>query len=73
MRTCFRCGTVMTEGGALVLTDGSYLSISLNRKKAMRSNIGAPSAAVCPKCGEVSLYIPDVEKYAEKFERYGEE
>ncbi|MCD7959236.1 MAG: nucleic acid-binding protein [Ruminococcus sp.] len=72
MRNCLRCGTVMTESGTVCMTDATAFTISLNSKKTMRSNVGRPLAAVCPKCGEVSLYIPDVEKYVEKFQKYGD-
>lgn len=63
MRRCIRCNTAMIEGcgikvkGAvygIVLTDDAY--------KWWGGRIGEPKVAVCPSCGEVSIYLEDVDK-----------
>ncbi len=72
MRNCTRCHTAMTEGGQIITGDAVPVRISINRKKAFRSDIGTPHVAVCPRCGEISFYIPNVEKHAEKFQKYGD-
>ncbi|MCD7981220.1 MAG: hypothetical protein LUF32_02720 [Clostridiales bacterium] len=71
MRECLRCGAQMIDGGCLLdSADASQTSVSINRRKPMRSSLGNPTVAVCPRCGEVSVYIPDIEKHREKIDRF---
>lgn len=34
----------------------------IGRNKLFGGRIGKPKVAICPKCGEVSIYVEDVEK-----------
>ncbi|MCD8365562.1 MAG: nucleic acid-binding protein [Clostridiales bacterium] len=71
MRECMRCGAQMVDGGCLMNdADVRETTVSVNRKKPLRSSIGNPTVAVCPHCGEVSLYIPDIGKQREKIEKF---
>ena len=61
MRKCYRCATEMVEGfeiqvpselfGAVKIIDGAGLFAKV---------IAKPKVAICPECGEVSLYIENV-------------
>lgn len=71
MRECLRCGAQMVDGGCLFDTvEARQISVSINRRKLMRSSVGNPTVAVCPRCGEVSVYIPDVEKCRDKIDKF---
>ncbi len=54
MRKCIRCGTEMQEGFSFTGGGGNVL-----RKKGMTLKAVYTKAALCPKCGEISLYIDD--------------
>lgn len=36
--------------------------MSTNENKLFSGRIGKPKVAICPKCGEVSIYVEDIEK-----------
>ena len=63
MRECIRCGEQMKEG-CTIRVEGSATGIIMSTKEnAMFSGrIGYPKVAICPKCGEVSIYVENVEK-----------
>ena len=64
MRECLRCGTEMKENcgikvegwrsGYLVLTDVEHILFS--------SSLDSPKVAICPNCGEVSIYLENASK-----------
>ena len=54
MRKCIRCGIEMQEGFSFTGGWGNVL-----RKKGISLKAVYPKAALCPKCGEVSIYIED--------------
>ena len=55
MRKCLRCGAEMKENCDLRVQGAGYgVVLSTDESK--------PKVAVCPQCGEISLYIEDVEK-----------
>lgn len=56
MRKCLRCGTEMTEGFVLMQELSLLLEIKLADNENSLNKFGDLRAAVCPKCGEVSLY-----------------
>ena len=56
MRKCLRCGTEMKENCAIKVEGAGY------GNKLFGGRIGKPKVAICPKCGEVSIYVEDVEK-----------
>lgn len=54
MRKCVRCGAEMMEDYGITSGYGIVVRKGLSAVK--------PKAAVCPRCGEVSIYVEDVEK-----------
>ena len=58
-RKCVRCGARMNENGSLCSADGSRLQTAYVKKegKKLRTNLGPIQVAICPVCGEISLYI----------------
>ena len=52
MRKCVRCGAEMQEGFSFTGGGGNVL-----RKKGLSLKAVYPKAALCPKCGEVSVYV----------------
>ena len=66
MRTCNRCNCQMVEGFAVRgYVRGEQVSIKTSHKLFAKS-LGLLSAAVCPNCGEVSMYLDDIEKRREE-------
>ena len=63
MRTCLRCGAAMQENCDLKVEGAGYgLVLSNDAGKLFGGRMGRPKVAICPKCGEVSLYLEDVSK-----------
>ena len=63
MRKCLRCGSEMKEGCAIKVERAGYgIVLSTDKYKLFGDRIGKPKVAICPECGEVSIYIEDVEK-----------
>ena len=63
MRKCVRCGGDMKENCAIKVEGAGYgIVMSNNENKLFGGRMGHPKVAGCPECGEVSLYIEDVEK-----------
>ena len=63
MRTCVRCGTEMKENCTKKVEGAGYgIVMSSDESKLFSGRIGKPKVAICPKCGEVSIYVEDVEK-----------
>lgn len=63
MRMCIRCGEAMQENCAIKVEGTGYGIVMSTKKDAMfRGRIGIPNVAVCPKCGEVSIYMADTSK-----------
>lgn len=58
MRKCLRCGADMEENLTITSSQGIVVRKGLSSAK--------PKAAVCPQCGEVSLYIEEVDKLIKK-------
>lgn len=63
MRKCIRCGADMKEGYAVKIEGGGYgIVISTNENALFKGRIGKPHVAICPNCGEVSIYVSDLDK-----------
>ena len=62
MRKCIRCGAEMTEGCGVRQSDSACGVIITESEKFFAKAIGRLKAAVCPECGEVSMYIENPEK-----------
>ena len=56
MRNCIRCGAEMQEDFRIT----SGIGIVIRPAKGHVAVI--PRAAVCPKCGEVSIYVAEPDK-----------
>ncbi|HJB42665.1 MAG TPA: nucleic acid-binding protein [Candidatus Gemmiger avicola] len=60
MRTCLRCGAAMQENCDLKVEGAGYgLVLSNDAGKLFGGRIGKPCVAICPQCGEVSIYLPE--------------
>ena len=63
MRKCLRSGTEMKEDCTIKVEGaGNGIIMSKDESKLFGGRIGKPKVAICPKCGEVSIYIEDVDK-----------
>ena len=63
MRKCLRCGAEMKENCDLRVQGAGYgLVLCKDVDKLFGGRIGKPKVAVCPQCGEISLYLDEVEK-----------
>lgn len=63
MRNCLRCGAEMQEGCAVKVEGAGYgVVLSTEENKLFSGRIGKPRVAICPECGEVSLYLDNVGK-----------
>lgn len=54
MRKCIRCGAEMNENFTFTGGGGNVI-----RPKGFGLKAVYPKVAVCPECGEVSIYIDD--------------
>lgn len=61
MRECIRCRTEMVEGCDLKVQGAGYGIVLTDSEKIFANRLGKPKVAVCPKCGEVSIYFEDVD------------
>lgn len=61
MRKCIRCGADMKENCAIKVEGAGY-GIVLSSNKLFGGRMGKPKVAICPKCGEVSIYLENLEK-----------
>ena len=63
MRTCIRCGAEMKEDCGIKAQGGGYgIVLTSDVNSLFRGRMGAPKVAICPRCGEVSLYLQDISK-----------
>ena len=56
-----RCGVEMIEDLDIKVDMQGY-GISITKSSIFSSTIDKPRVAVCPKCGEISMYLKDIEK-----------
>jgi hypothetical protein len=62
MRICRQCQYEMIEGFDIKV-EGSAYGIKISKDTGIfAKRIEKPQVAICPKCGEVSLYIESVDK-----------
>lgn len=64
MRKCLRCNAEMVED-LDVKVDMQGYGIKITRKGVFGDTVQKPRVAVCPQCGEVSLYLEDLDKLKE--------
>ncbi len=57
----------MKEDCAIKVQGGGYgIVLSSDENKLFGGRMGQPKVAICPKCGEVSMYLSDVSKLSDK-------
>ena len=62
-RTCTRCGSIVIEDGSIQTTEGIVLRFLARKEgKRLRVNLGPVKSAICPKCGEISVYVTDLDR-----------
>lgn len=70
MRKCLRCGSDMVEGcGIRVFASNAGITLTDGENKKFFGRLGSPKVAICPQCGEVSLWVEDrdtLDKLAKK-------
>ena len=58
MRTCIRCGAEMVENQDIRVEGAPYgIVLAADVQKVFSKRMGKPKVAVCPQCGEISLYM----------------
>ena len=66
MRTCKQCDSEMVNGFDINV-DGASYGIKITKNSTIFSErIEKPKVAICPKCGEVSLYIEKLDKISSR-------
>lgn len=67
MRKCVRCQTDMVEDCDIKVEGVTYgLTVANNTNPIFAGRIGKPKIAICPNCGEISIYIENTEKLKKK-------
>lgn len=62
MRQCISCGAEMIEGCGVRQNDSAGGIVIMESERFFARQIGRVKAAVCPECGEVSMYIDKTDK-----------
>lgn len=64
MRKCIRCNTEMVNDYTLKVSNLTAIGTLLLAKgnSVFSNELGKVKVAVCPKCGEISLYFENLEK-----------
>ncbi len=61
MRHCVRCGSEMTED-LDIKVDMQFYGICITGPGIFSQAVEKPKVAVCPQCGEISMYLKNVDK-----------
>ena len=61
MRQCIRCGAEMTEN-LIIRQTGDGMGLTITTAGFFPKKIGKTKAAVCPECGEISVYLEDTDR-----------
>lgn len=68
MRICKQCQCEMVEGFD-VKVEGAAYGIKISKGDGIfAKRLEKPKVAICPQCGEISLYIKDLTEIQEKNE-----
>ena len=63
MRNCIRCNTKMVENCGIKVKGAAYgLVLTDDENKWWGGRMGVPKVAICPECGEVSIYLENVKQ-----------
>ena len=66
MRTCKQCDSEMVNGFDIKV-DGASYGIKITKNSTIFSErIEKRKVSICPKCGEVSLYIEKLDKISSR-------
>ncbi len=60
MRQCIRCQAEMVEQCDIKVEGAAHGIVIASSTKIFAERLGKPKVAICPNCGEVSLYLEDV-------------
>ena len=67
MRKCVRCNIAMVENCGIKVKGAAYgLVLTDDENKWWGGRMEQPKVAICPKCGEVSIYLENVERLKNK-------
>ena len=66
MRKCMRCGAEMREDCVIRQSDNACGLVIVKGGGLFGKTVGKVRAAVCPECGEISLYVEETEKLKEQ-------
>lgn len=66
MRICCRCESKMIEGFDIKVEGAGYGIKVATGTGVFANRIEKPKVAVCPNCGEISLYIINLDNIADK-------
>lgn len=62
MRVCKRCNSNMIEGFGIKIEGAGY-GIKISKGDGIFAKKSEkPRVAICPKCGEISLYIENIDE-----------
>ena len=62
MRKCIRCNSDMIENCDIKVEGAGYGIILSDSKKIFAERMGKPKVAICPSCGEISIYLENTDK-----------
>lgn len=62
MRICKRCNVEMIKGFDIKVDGGAYGIKITKGFRLLSKKTEPPRVAICPNCGELSLYIENVDK-----------
>ena len=65
MRVCKQCQCEMVKGFDIKIEGGAYGIVISNNTGLFSKRLGKPKVAICPKCGEISLYIENIDEILE--------
>ena len=67
MRKCVRCNIAMVENCGIKVKGAAYgLVLTDDENKWWGGRMEQPKVAICPQCGEVSIYLENVDKLKNK-------
>ena len=67
MRRCVRCNIAMVENCGIKVKGAAYgLVLTDDQNKWWGGRMEQPKVAICPQCGEVSIYLENVDKLKNK-------
>lgn len=61
MRICKQCQVDMVGGFDVKVEGGAYGIIISEGTGVFSKRLGKPKVAICPKCGEISLYVDNID------------